>query len=137
MNLNQVTLPALDVAESVAFYRRMGFELIVDAPHYARFACPQGGASFSVHRVGAVPQDSAVVVYFEDEALDQTVRELQARGIVFTQEPRDEPWLWREARTRDPSGNVICLYRAGANRLHPPWRVGAQAPRRADEGSPT
>lgn len=137
MNLNQVTLPALDVAESVAFYRRMGFELIVDAPHYARFACPQGGASFSVHRVGAVPQDSAVVVYFEDEALDQTVRELQARGIVFTQEPRDEPWLWREARTRDPSGNVICLYRAGANRLHPPWRVGTQAPRQVDEGSPT
>ena len=137
MNLNQVTLPALDVAESVAFYRRMGFELIVDAPHYARFACPQGGASFSLHRVGAVPQDSAVVVYFEDEALDQTVRELQARGIVFTQEPRDEPWLWREARTKDPSGNVICLYRAGANRLHPPWRVGAQAPRQAGEGSPT
>jgi hypothetical protein len=28
-------------------------------------------------------------------ALDQTVRELQARGIAFTQEPRDEPWLWR------------------------------------------
>ncbi|HSQ81415.1 MAG TPA: VOC family protein [Casimicrobiaceae bacterium] len=71
MNLNQVTLPALDVAESVAFYRRMGFELIVDSPHYARFACPQGGASFSVHRVSAVPEESAVVVYFEDEALEQ------------------------------------------------------------------
>jgi len=136
MNLNQVTLPALDVAESVAFYQRMGFELIVDSPHYARFACPQGGASFSVHRVSAVPQDSAVVVYFEDEALDQTVKELQARGIAFTQEPRDEPWLWREARTKDPSGNVICLYRAGVNRLDPPWRVGMRTLEQADEGSP-
>lgn len=124
MNLNQVTLPALDIGESVAFYRRMGFELIVDAPHYARFACPQGGASFSVHRVKAVPDQSAVVVYFENDALDQTVRELQARGIAFTQEPCDQPWLWREARTRDPSGNVICLYWAGVNRLNPPWRVG-------------
>ena len=123
MNLNQVTLPALDVAESVAFYKRMGFDLIVDAPHYARFKCPQGDASFSVHRVEAVPKASAVVVYFEDAALDETVKALQAKGIQFTQEPRDEPWLWREARTQDPSGNVICLYWAGINRLHPPWRA--------------
>jgi catechol 2,3-dioxygenase-like lactoylglutathione lyase family enzyme len=123
MNLNQVTLPALNIAESVAFYTRMGFELIVDTSHYARFKCPEGEASFSVHRVESVPKSSKVVIYFEDEALDQTVKELQSRGIPFTQEPRDEPWLWREARTQDPSGNVICLYWAGKNRLHPPWRV--------------
>jgi catechol 2,3-dioxygenase-like lactoylglutathione lyase family enzyme len=61
MKLNQVTLPALDVAASVAFYRDDG----------------------------------------------------------------RRPWLWREARLVDPSGNVICLYHAGANRLDPPWRVGA------------
>jgi catechol 2,3-dioxygenase-like lactoylglutathione lyase family enzyme len=124
MNLNQVTLPALDVAESVAFYTRMGFELIVDEPHYARFKCPQGDASFSVHQADAAPQSPQVVVYFEDAALDRTVKALQARGIRFTQEPRDEPWLWREARMQDPSGNVICLYWAGTNRLDPPWRVG-------------
>ncbi len=34
---------------------------------------PQGGSSFSVHPLTAVPEESAVVVYFEDEALDQTV----------------------------------------------------------------
>jgi catechol 2,3-dioxygenase-like lactoylglutathione lyase family enzyme len=124
MNLNQVTLPALNVAESVAFYTRMGFELIVEAPHYARFKCPQGDASFSVHQADAAPQSPQVVVYFEDAALDRTVKALQARGIRFTQEPRDEPWLWREARMQDPSGNVICLYWAGTNRLDPPWRVG-------------
>jgi catechol 2,3-dioxygenase-like lactoylglutathione lyase family enzyme len=123
MNLNQVTLPALNVAESVAFYRRMGFELIVEAPHYARFKCPDGGASFSVQRVEALPASSEVVVYFEDAALDHKVKELQERGVRFTQEPRDEPWLWREARTQDPSGNVICLYWAGVNRLDPPWRI--------------
>jgi len=33
MELNQVTLPALDIAASVTFCRRMGFELIVDSPH--------------------------------------------------------------------------------------------------------
>lgn len=52
MNLNQITLPALDIDRSVDFYRRMGFHRIVGAP-------------------------------------------------------RDEPWLWREARLNDPSGKRL------------------------------
>jgi hypothetical protein len=47
----------------------------------------------------------------------------ERRGVRFTQLPRDETWLWREARLLDPSNNTICLYHAGANRLDPPWRV--------------
>jgi len=125
MELNQVTLPALDVAASVAFYRRMGFELIVDAPHYARFKSIVGNATFSVHAVQVLAQPSQTVVYFECAALDQQVDKLKAQGFQFLQEPRDEPWLWREARLVDPSGNVVCLYHAGENRLNPPWRVGA------------
>ena len=125
MELNQVTLPALDVAASVAFYRRMGFTLIVDAPHYARFKATVGDATFSIHKEEALAEPSKTIVYFECVALDRTVAELKAKGLRFTQEPRDEPWLWREARLVDPSGNVICLYHAGSNRLDPPWRVGA------------
>lgn len=123
MNLNQVTVPALDVAASVDFYRRLGLELIVSSAHYARFKCPEGEASFSVHLVQELPSGSGTVVYFETRALDETVRALQAQGVVFSQEPRDEPWLWREARLTDPSGNVVCLYWAGVNRLDPPWRL--------------
>jgi catechol 2,3-dioxygenase-like lactoylglutathione lyase family enzyme len=123
MRLNQVTLPAVDVAKSVAFYRTMGFELIVDAPHYARFRSIDGDATFSVHAVDALPSGPRAVVYFETPTLDETVRWLEARGLVFTQAPRDEPWLWREARLSDPAGNVVCLYWAGENRLNPPWRV--------------
>lgn len=123
MNLNQVTVPALDVAASVDFYRRLGLELIVSSAHYARFKCPDGDASFSVHLVQALPSWSGTVVYFETRALDETVRALQAQGVVFSQQPRDEPWLWREARLADPSGNVVCLYWAGVNRLDPPWRL--------------
>jgi len=62
-------------------------------------------------------------VYFETLELDERVRALQREGLSFVQEPRDEPWLWREARLLDPAGNVVCLYRAGANRLDPPWRI--------------
>lgn len=125
MNLNQITLPALDIAASVAFYRQLGFEQIVDSPHYARFKATTGDASFSVHKADAVIANTNVVVYFECERLDAQVAELASRGIVFTQQPRDERWLWREARLLDPAGNVICLYHAGVNRLEPPWKISS------------
>ena len=123
MDLNQVTLPALDVTASIAFYRKLGFELIVEASHYARFKATTGDSSFSVHAVESMVEPSQTVVYFECADVDAQVEALRARGVCFTQEPRDEPWLWREARLVDPAGNVICLYRAGSNRLDPPWRV--------------
>lgn len=123
MDLNQVTLPAIDVAASVAFYRQMGFELIVDTPHYARFKATAGDATFSVHAVEPLAAPPQTIVYFECSALDQQVDALKAKGFRFAQEPRDERWLWREARLVDPTGNVICLYHAAENRLNPPWRV--------------
>jgi predicted enzyme related to lactoylglutathione lyase len=126
MRLNQVTLPALDVAQSVAFYRKLGFTLIVDAPRYARFQATSGDATFSVEQAEARAWRSQVVVYFECDNLDEQVAALKAKGIAFVQDPRDEPWLWREARLVDPAGNVICLFHAGENRLHPPWRVGTR-----------
>jgi catechol 2,3-dioxygenase-like lactoylglutathione lyase family enzyme len=125
MELNQVTLPSVDIPASVAFYRKMGFELVVSEPHYARLKSTVGDATFSVHAVESLQDASTTVVYFECPSLDQQVAELQAKGLQFSQEPRDEPWLWREARLVDPSGNIICLYHAGKNRLYPPWRVGA------------
>lgn len=127
MNLNQITLPALNIAVSAAFYRNMGFEPIVDEAHYARFKSTVGNATFSIHHVETVPKECQAVVYFECESLDQQVAKLQERGLKFLQHPRDESWLWREARLLDPSGNIICLYHAGENRLNPPWRVSSSS----------
>ncbi|ANM29187.1 hypothetical protein ABI59_05630 [Acidobacteria bacterium Mor1] len=123
MNLNQVTLPSIDIEASKIFYREMGFTLIVDSPHYARFECPEGEATFSVHIVDEVPADTGVVIYFESDRLDARVEELEDIGFVFDQKPTEQRWLWREARLRDPSGNTICLFHAGENRRNPPWRV--------------
>ncbi|MFP7721641.1 VOC family protein [Lysobacter sp. A3-1-A15] len=126
MNLNQVTLPSHDVPACIAFYRLMGFTLIVDSsPRYARFECPEGDATFSLHHVDDGPSDSGVLVYFECDDLDTRVADLCAKGIAFEQMPADQGWLWREARLRDPSGNRLCLFHAGGNRRHPPWRVAA------------
>ena len=124
MDLNQVTVPATDVAASVAFYRTMGLRLIVDSlPRYARFECPDGNSTFSVHRVDQAPDTGGLTVYFECRDLDKTVTRLRAAGLVFDSSPEDQSWLWREARLRDPAGNEICLYTAGENRRFPPWRI--------------
>lgn len=125
MNLNQVTLPAVDVTTAASFYQRLGFRLIVDAlPRYVRFESPEGESTLSLEQVperGAGPHPT---VYLECRRLDETVEGLTAAGIQFDSAPTDQPWLWREARLRDPAGNSLCLYSAGPNRRYPPWRVG-------------
>jgi catechol 2,3-dioxygenase-like lactoylglutathione lyase family enzyme len=99
MNLNQVTLPATNVEQSAAFYRRLGFTQIVSAlPRYARFEC-QDGATFSLHAFDTVIP-SQTVVYFECDDLDATYQRLRGLGIEFNQAPKDQIWLWREAYCR-------------------------------------
>ena len=127
MDLNQVTLPSIDVPTSMAFYARLGLRLVVDsAPRYVRFALPAGRSTLSLHEAASVTQPTGVVIYFESASaaeLDARCAALAADGIVFDQLPRDETWGWREARLRDPDGHVVCLYFAGSYRHDPPWKV--------------
>jgi catechol 2,3-dioxygenase-like lactoylglutathione lyase family enzyme len=126
VNLNQVTLPVNNMEEATKFYRLLGFLQIVDTPHYARFECPDGKATFSL----SLEQDvlpNRTVIYFENEQLDQLVGDLIAKGVIFEQLPKDMNYLWREAILYDPSHNKIKLYWAGENRLYPPWRVEKRA----------
>ncbi len=119
--LNQVTVAAEDYAASVAFYLTLGLRQIVDAPEkgYARFEA-DNGTTFSIHVGGGAA--GGAVVYFESARLDGWVADLVKDGLTFSQMPRDEDWLWREARLHDPFGNIICLYSAGEMRRYPPWR---------------
>ena len=124
MNLNQVTLPSINVEKATAFYKQMGFNLIVEAlPRYVRFESTSGDSTFSIHSVDALPKGEGITIYFEDNNLDMLVKQLQEKGIIFTQEPEDKPWLWREAHLYDPDGNKIIIYNAGENRKNPPWRI--------------
>ena len=120
--LNQITVAATDYEASVAFYARLGLEIIVAAPpRYARMQA-SGGATLSIEVMPDASLGSSVI-YLECDHLDLWVDSLKISGLTFDQMPRDEEWLWREARLRDPHGNVICLYHAGENRRYPPWRV--------------
>lgn len=125
MRLNQVTLPARNISESIAFYRLLGLRLIVQSSHYARFECPDGEATVSLHLEEGFSGGSGTVVYFEHDVLDVLVQQLEARGVVFDSRPQDQSWLWREAYLTDPSGNRLCLFQAGAARRYPPWRLAS------------
>lgn len=124
MNLNQITIPSLDVEKATEFYIKLGLHLIVDAkPRYVRFELPEGDATFSIHRVEKLPKVESVTIYFEDNNLDELVNSLQQKGFEFHLLPTKQPWLWKEAHLYDLDNNKIILYSAGKNRKNPPWRV--------------
>ncbi|NJC05991.1 hydroxymethylpyrimidine/phosphomethylpyrimidine kinase [Sphingomonas kaistensis] len=122
--LNQVTVTGKDYAKQVAFYTKLGLRQIVDSPEngYARFEA-WGGTTFSVQIDPEEEVSPTTAVYFECDDLDSRVEALARGGLVFEHGPRDQPWLWREARLRDPAGNIVFLYRAGESRRFPPWRM--------------
>lgn len=123
MRLNQVTLPATDLAASIRFYETLGLKLIVRADHYARFELPEGEATLSLHVSETVARTDAPVIYFECEDLDAVHARLVAARVLFDTAPTDQRWLWREAQLLDPAGNALILYYAGENRKNPPWRL--------------
>ncbi len=128
LRLNQVTVTGKDYAKMVDFYGRLGLKQIVDSPEnfYARFEA--GAATFSVQCDPEAEIGETVAIYFECDDLDERVERLARSGIPFEHGPRNQPWMWREARLRDPSGNTIFLYRAGESRRYPPWRLADTEP---------
>jgi hydroxymethylpyrimidine/phosphomethylpyrimidine kinase len=122
--LNQVTLTVNDYEKSVTFYRQLGLKQIVDSPEngYARFEAA-GGATLSIQADPEEKISATTAVYLEFDDLDERVERLARAGVLFEHAPRNQPWMWREARLRDPSGNIIFLYKAGEARRFPPWRI--------------
>jgi hydroxymethylpyrimidine/phosphomethylpyrimidine kinase len=123
LRLNQVTVTGTNYERSVDFYQRLGFRQIVDnPPDYARFEMA-GGVTFSVQIDPEEKIFATTAIYLECDDLDERVELLARSGIPFEHGPRNQPWMWREARLRDPDGNIIFLYKAGEARRFPPWRM--------------
>lgn len=124
MNLNQITVPSIDLSKSIPFYEKLGLKLIVHStPQYARFECPNGNATFSIHQTTKLPSGEGIAIYFECEDLDEYVDSLIKKGIEFDELPTDQRWLWREAKLKDVDGNQLILFFGGKNRKNPPWRI--------------
>lgn len=124
MNLNQITIPSLDVETATEFYKKLGLQLIVDAaPRYVRFLCPNGDTTFSIHKIEELSKNNQTTIYFEVDNLAETVSSLKQKGIIFDTEITEQPWLWTEIKLKDPDQNPIIIYNAGENRKNPPWRI--------------
>ncbi len=124
MNLNQITIPSLDVVRAMNFYKKLGLKLIVHTHDaYVRLECPDGDSTFSIHQVSELPKGSGMLIYFEVDDVSATINELIAKGIQIDELPKEQSWLWTEARLKDLDGNKIIIYHAGDNRKNPPWRI--------------
>ena len=125
--LNQVTVTGTDYDAMVAFYRTLGLHQIVDsaATFYARFETA-GGATFSIQIDPEETVSPSTAVYFECADLDAEVDRLARLGVPFEHGTRNQPWMWREARLRDPAGNIVFIYTAGEARRFPPWRMASE-----------
>ena len=86
MNLNQITIPSLNVPQSIAFYKKLGLRLIVHTHDaYARFECTDGDTTFSIHKVEQLAEGPGIYIYFEVKNVAETVANLEKKGIVFDQ----------------------------------------------------
>lgn len=125
MNLNQITIPSLDVPRAIVFYQKLGAKLIVHThDQYARFEAPEGDATFSIH-YSEILSSGSTYLYFEVPDVAKKVKEFEAKGLVFETQATKQSWLWTEAKLKDPDGNVIIIYAAGENRKSPPWTYKA------------
>ena len=85
MNLNQVTVPSLDLTKAVPFYVKLGLKLIVESlPDYTRFECPDGHSTFSIHRTDSLPEGAGIAVYFECIDLDNTLTNSSKKELNLT-----------------------------------------------------
>ena len=78
------------------------------------------------HHAEALAGDTHVELGLECDSaaeLDALVERLRGAGYVFEHGPVDQSWQWREARLRDPDGNMLLLFHGGAIRRDPPWKL--------------
>ena len=109
MDLNQITLLVTDFDAALSFYKTLGLRLITSArDEYARFDLSSGSTTLSLH-LSDVPTVNGPTLYFEVDDIDTRYEQLKHAGITFETAPEDMNWRWREARFRDPSGNLLCL----------------------------
>lgn len=125
MKLNNVRLMTNKFDETFAFYAKtLGFEVTWGAPGevYAHFKAPGGGELSLFSRkamaealgTGGLPPAAAMqdafALIIETLSVDDTYKDLSAKGVKFLTLPEDrKDWGIRTAHLRDPEGNLIEL----------------------------
>ncbi len=62
----------------------------------------------TAHRPASSEHQDTFVIAFEVDNVDETVAQLEAKGVVIDTPAQDRPlWMMRTAHLRDPDGNLI------------------------------
>ena len=121
-HISAVTFAVRDMARSVAFYRKLGFEL-VHGSEQVTFSSFRFGEAFV--NLAATPTYKAQWwgrAIFRVEDADAYHRSLTAAGLQAEQ-PRDAPWGERFFHVTDPDGHELSFAE-----LLPPAGPGTAAP---------
>ena len=105
-HISAATLAVRDMAESVAFYARLGLKVEYGGPG-APFTTLRAGQSFiNLRQEPARPHHRGMRVILRVYGVDALHRNLVEKGLTLA-EPRDAEWGERYFELSDPQGVVI------------------------------
>ncbi len=119
--LNMVGVVVTNMAKSLAFYRRLGFEIpaAMDSENHVEVNLP-GGLRFAWDTLAVIQSyDPAYVLHAQHAgaylcenaaAVNATHAEIVAAGYKSHKEPWDAFWGQRYAQVLDPDGHTIDLF---------------------------
>jgi glyoxylase I family protein len=113
LEVQHVEIHVSSLAKAREFYiEKLGLELIDEIPALNLIAVRSGNVRISIfggyeHDPAPSPNRVGTHIIFRTEDLEQAIRELESRGVVFTNKIAEAPGFIRDIATADPDGNRI------------------------------
>jgi catechol 2,3-dioxygenase-like lactoylglutathione lyase family enzyme len=111
--LSAVTLVTSDMARSIDFYQRLGFELLYGGADAEFTSFRVGPGYLNLQRGSLSPAGAGLwgrVIFYVDD-VDAMYRRVGAAGYSAETSPSDAPWGERYFHVRDPDGHEISFAR--------------------------
>ena len=105
-HISAVTFSVRDMARSIEFYRKLGFELVYGGDRSGFSSLKAGEAFVNLVVSPAYEHRQWGRVIFRVDDVDVHHRTLQERGLVL-ESPRDAPWGERFFHVTDPDGHEL------------------------------